>query len=133
MLIYVYYVTVYPAIQDVVAPNLRATAMALYFFAMYILGGAFGPLIVGALSDHYAQQAMAEAGASVMAEAFKAEGLHRALLYAVPLVSFALSLVLFAGARTVARDMEKLQRWMRQSAGEPSPVVAAKAAAVEEA
>jgi MFS family permease len=117
MLIYVYYVTVYSAIQDVVEPGLRATAMALYFFAMYLLGGAFGPLIVGALSDHYARQAMLEAGAGVMAEAFKAEGLHRALIYAVPLVSLTLALVLLAGARTVVGDMEKLQQRLRAAVG----------------
>jgi len=117
MLIYVYYVTVYPAIQDVVEPNLRATAMALYFFAMYVLGGAFGPLIVGALSDHYAHGAMIEAGASAMTEAFRAEGLHRALIYAVPMVSLALTLVLFAGARTIAKDMEKLQKRMLEAVG----------------
>ena len=117
MLIYVYYVTVYPAIQDVVEPNLRATAMALYFFAMYVLGGAFGPLIVGALSDHYAHGAMIEAGAAAMTEAFRAEGLHRALLYAVPVVSLALTVALFAGARTIAKDMEKLQKRMLEAVG----------------
>jgi MFS family permease len=117
MLIYVYYVTVYPAIQDVVEPHLRATAMALYFFAMYVLGGAFGPLIVGALSDHYSHGAMIEAGANAMTEAFRAEGLHRALLYAVPAVSLALTLVLFAGARTIAKDMEKLQKRMLEAVG----------------
>ncbi len=115
MLIYVYYVTVYPAIQDVVEPGLRATAMALYFFAMYVLGGAFGPYILGALSDHYAQRAMAEAGSGAMTEAFRAAGLHSAF-YAVPLVSLILSFVLFAGARTVTGDMEKLQKWMREAA-----------------
>ena len=117
MLIYVYYVTVYPAIQDVVEPNLRATAMALYFFAMYVLGGAFGPLIVGALSDHYAHGAMIEAGAAAMTEAFRAEGLHRALLYAVPVVSLALTVALFAVARTIAKDMEKLQKRMLEAVG----------------
>jgi MFS family permease len=114
MLIYIYYVTVYPAIQDVVEPNLRATAMALYFFAMYMLGGAFGPLIVGALSDHYANAAMIEAGAGAMSEAFKAEGLHRALINSVPLVSGLLTLVLFAGARTITKDMKKLELRMSE-------------------
>jgi len=117
MLIYVYYVTVYPAIQDVVEPNLRATAMALYFFAMYVLGGAFGPLIVGALSDHYAHGAMIEAGAAAMTEAFRAEGLHRALLYAVPVVSLALTVALFSGERTIAKDIEKLQKRMLEAVG----------------
>jgi MFS family permease len=130
MLIYVYYVTVYSAIQDVVEPSLRATAMALYFFAMYVLGGSFGTSILGALSDHYAQQAMSGAGASAMTEAFKAAGLHSAF-YIVPLISVALSVVMYAASRTVAADMEKLQRWMRQSAGQQ--LAAAEPVAVEKA
>jgi len=115
MLIYVYYATVYAAIQDVVEPSLRATAMALYFFAMYVLGGSFGTSILGMLSDHYARQAMAAAGETAMSEAFRAEGLHSAF-YVVPLVSLILAVVLYAGSRTVAKDMERLQRWMRDSA-----------------
>lgn len=115
MLIYVYYVTVYPAVQDVVEPSLRGTAMALYFFAMYLLGGAFGAKILGNLSDYLAKQAMNEAGATTMAEAFRATGLHDAF-YIVPVVSLVLAFVLFAGARTVAKDMERLQNWMRNAA-----------------
>ena len=75
------------------------------------------PLIVGALSDHYAHGAMIEAGANAMTEAFRAEGLHRALLYAVPVVSLALTVSLFAGARTIAKDMEKLQKRMLEAVG----------------
>jgi MFS family permease len=114
MLIYVYYVTVYPAIQDVVEPGLRGTAMALYFVAMYVLGGSFGTLILGMLSDHYAKSAMAAAGAAAMAEPFRAAGLHSAF-YVVPVVSLMLAAVLFAASRTIGGDMQKLQRWMRES------------------
>ncbi len=113
MLIYVYYVTVYPVVQDVVEPSLRGTAMALYFFAMYMLGGAFGAKILGNLSDHYA--AVARASGLVTAEAARASGLHSAF-YIAPVVSLVLALVLFAGARTVARDMAKLQAWLKASA-----------------
>jgi MFS family permease len=42
---YVYYSTVYSTIQDVIEPSLRGTAMALYFFAMYVLGASLGPLM----------------------------------------------------------------------------------------
>lgn len=112
MLIYVYYVAVYPVVQDVVEPGLRGTAMALYFFAMYLLGGAFGAKILGNLSDHFAKQAMTDAGATTMAESFRAIGLHSAF-YVAPVVSLLLAAVLFAGARTVAKDMEKLQQWLR--------------------
>jgi predicted MFS family arabinose efflux permease len=111
MLIYVYYVTVYSAVQDVVEPGLRGTAMALYFFAMYLLGGSFGSSILGMLSDHYAHLAMIEAGATAMAEPFKAAGIHSAL-YVVPVVSFTLAIVLFLASRTVASDMARLRNWM---------------------
>lgn len=127
MLIYVYYATVYAAIQDVVEPSLRATAMALYFFAMYVLGGSFGTSILGMLSDHYAKRAMAAAGSTAMTEAFKAEGLHSAF-YVVPLVSLILAAVLYAGSRTIAKDMDKLQRWMRESAAKATAVESAEAA-----
>jgi predicted MFS family arabinose efflux permease len=117
MLIYVYYVTVYPAVQDVVEPSLRGTAMALYFCAMYLLGGAFGTYILGFLSDYFGKQAMLAAGLSVeglkvVPMPYSATGLHDAF-YVVPIVSLVLAGVLFAGARTVAKDMEKLQAWMR--------------------
>ncbi len=36
-------------------------------------------------------------------------------MYALPVATLLLSLSLFAAARTVGRDMEKLQRWMRES------------------
>ena len=120
MMIYVYYVTVYPAVQDVVEPSLRGTAMALYFCAMYLLGGAFGSKIVGNLSDYFGKKAMIAAGVSiegvrVIPMPYSATGLHSAF-YAVPIVSLLLALVLFAGARTIKKDMEKLQQWMRQAA-----------------
>ncbi len=113
MLIYVYYVSVYPAIQDVVEPSLRGSAMALYFFGMYFLGGAYGTTIIGYLSDHFANQEMIAAGATAL-EPFRAIGLQKAF-YAVPVVSLILTVVLFAGALTIARDIEKLQKWMRET------------------
>lgn len=106
MLFYVYYVTVYPTVQDVVEPTMRGTAMAIYFFAMYVLGGAFGTTILGLLSDHFAKKAMTAAGASAMSEAFRAVGLHDAF-FIVPIIATLLAIVLFAGARTVAADIEK--------------------------
>jgi len=105
---FVYYVTVYPTIQDVVEPELRGTAMAIYFFAMYVLGGAFGTTALGFLSDHYARRAMLDAGATVLSESHRAVGLHDALLI-VPANAVILALILFAGSLTVRRDMERLR------------------------
>lgn len=87
----VYYGPVYAAIQDVVPPELRATAMAAYFLGMYLLGGAFGPLLVGALSDHFA---LAAGGG----EAGRAIGLRDAM-YLMPLMSIVLAAVLWGSAR----------------------------------
>jgi len=114
MLIYFYFVTVYPAIQDVVEPGLRGSAMALYFFGMYFLGGAYGTWITGALSDHFAREAMLAAGASTL-EPFRAIGLQKAF-YVVPLVSSALTFILFAGALTIRKDVGKLQERMSEPA-----------------
>jgi len=46
-----YYGLVYSAIQDIVAPNQRGAAMAIYFMAMNMCGASFGPLLTGKLSD----------------------------------------------------------------------------------
>jgi MFS family permease len=101
---FVYYATVYAAIQDVVAPRLRGSAIAVYFFAMYVMGASMGTYVTGKLSDFLARRAMAEAGAPAMTEAFRAVGLHDAM-YVIPTLAFFCALVLFAASRTVGADM----------------------------
>jgi MFS family permease len=113
MLSYVYYSGVYAAIQDVIQPTLRATAMAIYFFAMYMLGGSFGPVLTGKLSDYFARLAMSSAGASSITQPLRAIGLHNAM-FVIPLCSLILSGILFAAARTVSKDMNELQLLMAQ-------------------
>ncbi len=124
---YVYYSTVYSAIQDVIEPSLRGTAMALYFFAMYVLGASLGPVGMGFLSSYFTRNAAVAAGVTDTSfqalRPFAAEGLHSAL-YIVPMFSVLLGLVLFAASRTVAKDMEKLQRWMRESSTPEAPQAA---------
>jgi MFS family permease len=109
---FVYYSTVYSAIQDVVPPQLRGTAVSLYFFAMYVLGASFGPTIMGALSDYFARSAMVAAGASEMTATFRASGLHNAM-YVMPLLMLLCAGSLFGAARTVARDMERMRAGLR--------------------
>ena len=101
---FVYYATVYAAIQDVVEPRLRGSAVAIYFFAMYVMGASMGTYVTGKLSDVLARRAMAEAGAPAMTEAFRAVGLHDAM-YVIPALAFCCALVLFAASRTVGADM----------------------------
>ena len=98
-----YYGLVYAAIQDIVAPERRGLAMSIYFLAMYLCGGAFGPLLTGRLSDWLAQRAVLEGAA---AEAARAAGLHGAL-FLLPAISLLLAIVLWAGARSMVRDRLK--------------------------
>jgi len=109
--LYLYYAPVYATLQELVEPSLRGTAMAVYFFAMYLLGASLGPVGTGALSDMLASRAAAAAGATAVDEAARAAGLHQAL-YLVPVLSAALSLVLWAASRCLTRDRRALQDWM---------------------
>jgi MFS family permease len=118
-LMYFYYSTVYSTIQDIVEPGLRGTAMAVYFFAMYVLGASLGPYATGILSDFFTKRAAQATGildfSQNALEPFRAEGLHSAM-YVIPILSLLLTLVLFAASRTVTKEIEKLQQWMREAA-----------------
>jgi MFS family permease len=136
-LMYGYYSTVYSTIQDVIEPSLRGTAMALYFFAMYVLGASLGPYGTGLASDFFTSRTASAAGVTSLTqqalEPFRAAGLHSAM-YIIPTLGVFLTLVLFAASRTVTRDMERIQRWMRESTAadalaEPTEVEAAGASA----
>jgi predicted MFS family arabinose efflux permease len=98
-LLQMYYGLVYGAIQDVIEPRLRATAMAVYFLGMYLCGGAFGPLLTGYLSDYFASRAVGTAG---IGEAARATGLHHAM-YVIPVLAVAVALVLGAASRAAQK------------------------------
>jgi predicted MFS family arabinose efflux permease len=101
-----YYGLVYSAMHDVVSPNQRASAMAVYFLAMYLCGASYGPLLVGKVSDLLARRASALAGSSTVSDTFRAVGLQQALL-TIPAVSALLALVLYMGSRTIKSDVER--------------------------
>ncbi len=119
MAMYVYYSSVYATVHDIVEPSLRGTAMALYFFAMYVLGASFGPVVIGMTSDFFTRRAAAAAGLANATgralEPFRGAGLHSAM-YVIPILSVALAIVLFAATRTVGRDMERLDRALHHTA-----------------
>jgi len=106
LLLYAYYGTVYATIQDIVAPSMRGTAMAIYFCAMYCLGAALGPVGTGRVSDFLSARAAAADGAAIVTEVHKAVGLHDAM-YLIPALNAVLVVVLFAASRTVTRDIRK--------------------------
>lgn len=112
---YNFYTCVYTAIQDVVEPRLRATAMALFFAGLYLLGGGLGPVVVGGLSDHFARAAQAAAGAPEMSEAFKAVGLHDALLL-IPVALLLTMLALLQASRCFASDAARMRSKMEADA-----------------
>jgi len=123
-LMFVYYATVYSTIQDVIEPSLRGTAMALYFFAMYVFGASVGPVLTGFLSETYTRSAATSAGVVTFTkdalEPFRATGLHSAM-YLVPVLGGLLALVLFAASFTVRKDMDKLHCWMLKLDRMPVP------------
>lgn len=110
-----YYGMVYSSIHDIVAPALRGTAMSVYFMAMYLCGGSFGPVITGRLSDVMARRAAALAGSHIVTEAARAVGLQQAMLV-IPALSLVLAVVLFAGSRTIAHDMAARDQQLRLQA-----------------
>jgi predicted MFS family arabinose efflux permease len=114
LLYFSYYCSVYSALQDVVEPRLRATAMAVYFFFQYVLGAGFGTVVTGALSDMYASQAMIAAGTGQMTDAFRAVGLQSAMALVVPLAIALTCISLFFAARSFIADAGKTA-----SAGKP--------------
>jgi MFS family permease len=115
---YAYYSCVYSTIQDIVEPSLRATAMALYFCAMYVLGASFGPVATGLASDYFTSEAARIAGVveptAKALEPFRGVGLHSAM-YLIPALFAVLAVVLFAASRTVKKDIEKLQAWIGET------------------
>ena len=115
---YVYYSTTYSTIQDLVEPAMRGTAIAAYFCAMYLLGASLGPIVLGKMSDHFTLAAANAAGVTATTvqalEPFKGTGLHQAM-YIVPVLNLVLTFCMLIAARTVPRDIAKLQDWMKSS------------------
>jgi MFS family permease len=101
-----YYGLVYSAIQDIVAPNQRGAAMAIYFMAMYMCGASLGPLLTGKLSDVLGHRAAALAGSATVTETFRAAGLQQAMLI-IPVLCIALAFVLYMGSRTIITDIAR--------------------------
>jgi hypothetical protein len=80
--------------------------MAFYFMVMYLGGASFGSVITGKLSDTMARRAAMAVGSPTVTEAFKAIGLQQAM-FIIPAMAIALALVLYAGSRTIERDMAR--------------------------
>jgi MFS family permease len=77
--------------------------MAVYFFAMYLLGASIGPAATGWLSDSLARKAAVAGGSATINEAHRAAGLHQAM-YIVPILGVFLVCVLFMASRELKQD-----------------------------
>jgi MFS family permease len=77
-------------IQDVIAPNLRATAVGLSLLLAHLLGDAAAPTIIGFISDR--------------------SSLGTALISTAPTFLFLAGLVCLIGLRTVRSDMQRMQK-----------------------
>jgi len=116
MLMYFYYANIYATIHDILEPALRGTGMAIYFFAMYLMGAALGPVGTGWLSDFMARRAANLPPAAAIPEQFRAVGLHQAM-YVIPVIALMLTAVLFLGSLTVRSDINRLRTWMARAHG----------------
>ncbi|HYT34133.1 MAG TPA: MFS transporter [Ktedonobacteraceae bacterium] len=76
-------------IQDIIVPNMRATAVGLALLLAHILGDAAAPTVIGFISDQ--------------------SSLGTALTLTAPLFLFMAGIVCLIGLRTVARDMRRMQ------------------------
>lgn len=101
-LMYFYYSITYATIADITPRELRGTAMAVYFMAMYLLGGALGPYVVGAMSDHFTRTAALAGGVNELTaaalEPFRGAGLQSAMMI-IPVLCIALAIIMFLAAR----------------------------------
>ncbi len=101
---YLYYSITYAAIADTQLPEHRGTAMSIYFLAMYVLGGALGPYVLGVISDHFTRRAALAAGiietSSEALEPFRGAGLQSAL-YIVPVLCVLLAVVMIMAGRSI--------------------------------
>ncbi|MEV8373628.1 MFS transporter [Kribbella sp. NPDC056861] len=94
-----------PALSEVVDARLRATSVALYFAAMYVLGGAFGPLATGALSEYFAGKATPTAEISA-----SAAGLHTSMMWLLPISFVVAALGVLGATTTIERDRLKVEQ-----------------------
>jgi hypothetical protein len=84
--------------------------VALLLACGYVLGGAAGPLVVGALSDGLAADALREAGGGDLTDAMRGEGLRGAMQLIVPSSLAVGAAAMALGARTITRDRDRMLR-----------------------
>ncbi|WP_433062808.1 spinster family MFS transporter [Dactylosporangium sp. CS-033363] len=88
----IYLAAAVPVTADVIRPHQRSTAIGLMSAIGYLLGGAGGPIVVGAMSD------------SLAAGSTEADGLRTAMMIAIPIAFAVAALGMLLAARYVRDD-----------------------------
>ncbi len=91
------------AILNVSMPNVRATAFAITIFTIHLLGDAFSPIVIGAVSDYLQESQKLSAG----------EALRYAFFLAPPIVLLGATILLLA-AKHLPRDVDAVEAAMRR-------------------
>jgi MFS transporter, Spinster family, sphingosine-1-phosphate transporter len=81
-------------IQDVIAPEMRATALGLSLLLAHLLGDAAAPSVIGAIASSLS--------------------LSTALILTAPTCLFLAGLICLLGLRTVDRDMQNMQKHIQK-------------------
>jgi MFS transporter, Spinster family, sphingosine-1-phosphate transporter len=81
-------------IQDVIAPEMRATALGLSLLLAHLLGDAAAPSVIGAIASNVS--------------------LSTALILTAPTCLFLAGLICLLGLRTVDRDMQNMQKHIQK-------------------
>lgn len=105
--------------QDITAPDIRATAVGLALLAAHLLGDASSPLIIGALSDRFTPPDVHRAlmrHQHLSPEHMHALGhaLGHALLVTAPTCLFLAGIACLVGLKTVEKDMANMQTHLHQ-------------------
>ncbi len=79
-------------LQDIIAPEMRSTAIGVVLLLAHLLGDAASPSLVGAIADQ--------------------TSLGFALITTAPICLFIAGIICLIGLRTVARDMQAMQAQM---------------------
>lgn len=95
----VYLAAAVPVVSDVVSAKQRSSALGVVFAIGYVLGGAGGPIVVGAISD-----SLAKGATGVSAAAASAYGLQTAMMIVVPIAFVVAAIGMFISSRTVKAD-----------------------------
>jgi MFS family permease len=95
----VYLAAAVPVVSDVVTAKQRSSALGVVFAIGYVLGGAGGPIVVGAMSD-----SLAKGASGLSATAASAYGLQTAMMIVVPIAFVVAAVGMFASSRTVKAD-----------------------------